>query len=122
MINFQQKKRIRSSFYTKISLFLLIFIFIFFFQLLGIYNKYKVSKDNLDKIKTDLSSLRNKEEYLKGEIERFESSKGIEEEIREKYGFVKPNEEIIIILNNEDDSSRNHKIKTNWWFKFLSWF
>ncbi len=123
MIDFQQKNNIRKILYSKVSLILLIFIIIILLlQLFGVYNKHQISKSNLAKTTTNLNIVKEKEEYLKNEIERLESKRGIEEEIREKYGFVKPGEEIIVILNQQDDLDQNDKTEINLWTKFLSWF
>lgn len=123
MIDFQVKKNINRIIYSKLVLVLLIILtIIILIQLYDIYFKYKISQDNTHKTAASLEILREKEIYLKSEIARLESKSGIEEEIREKYGVIKPGEEIIVILNDKNEGLKSQETNKGFWSRILSLF
>ncbi len=123
MVDFQVKKNINKIIYSKVVLVLLmILIIIILIQLYDIYFKYKISQDNTRKTAANLEILKEKEVYLKSEITRLESQTGIEEEIREKYGVIRPGEEIIVILDDTDEDLKSQEINKSLWTKILSLF
>jgi cell division protein FtsB len=124
MIEFQEKRRLKRFLYSKFTLIVLI-IFIGFLlnAVWGVYQKQRLAKDNSDKVATALESLQGREETLSEEIGRLKQPSGIEEEIRKKYGLVKPGEEVIMIVSKDgEDDPATSKAPVSFWQKMLNWF
>lgn len=89
----------------------------------GIYKKQRLSKENLSQTAAVYAGLRSRGENLELEIKKLKTESGQEEEIRERYGLVKPGEEVIVIVGDdigqkETDSSSDG---LNFWQKILNW-
>lgn len=123
MLEFQEKKQIRRLMYSKVTLVILLIILIFSLNSVwNVYKKYQITKINLDKTASTFAGLQDRKNVLLQEIDRLHSTDGQEEEIREKYGLVKPNEEVIIIVPSKEktESLLNSKPK-NFWQKIKAW-
>lgn len=123
-MEFQEKRRLKRFLYSKFTLaVLVIFIGLLLNAIWGVYQKQKLAKDNSDKVATALESLTSREEALSEEISRLKQSDGLEEEIRKKYGLVKPGEEVIMIVSKgEEESLLSPKPSVGFWQKMLGWF
>lgn len=124
MLEFQEKRKIKKYLYSRVTLvFLVIGIALLSNAVWGVYKKQDMTKDNLDKVATSLESLRGREAMLQSEIDRLQTQSGIEEEVREKYGLIKPGEEVIIMVNKEggSDSALDDE-KADFWQKVKEWF
>ena len=104
MLEFQEKRKLKRFLYSKITLVVLIVLIALALNAVwGVYKKQDMTKDNLAKTAATYNSLQDREKILSSEIERLETANGLEEEIREKYGLIKPGEEVIIIIDEEKD-------------------
>ena len=123
MLEFQEKRKYQKFIYSKITLIVLI-IFIFFLlnAVWKVYRKQAVTKDNLIKTATIYESLQAREAMLSAEIERLKTEDGVEEEIRDKYGLVKPGEEVIIVVGGDADADPELTTPTSFWQKIKDWF
>jgi len=124
MIEFQEKRKIKRWLYSKITLFfLIIFLVILLNSLWEVYNKQEIAKNNLAKTAASLESLRGREKMLSSEIERLKTEDGTEAEVREKYGLVKPGEEVIVLSGQEESKSINSpSTQSDIWQKIFDWF
>ncbi len=124
MLEFQEKRRIKRFIYSKVTLVLLIVLVIFILNAVWkVYKKQDYTRDNLVKAAASLTSLKAREKMLSSEIERLKTENGIEEEIRAKYGLVKPGEEVIIVVDKDDNfTSSSEAPKASFWEKFLNLF
>ena len=123
MLEFQEKRKLRKFLYSRVTfVILLIFIGIVLKAVWGVYEKQKTTKDNLAKISLNLDSLRAREKMLSSEIERLKTEDGVEEEIRDKYGLVKPGEEVIIVVGGDADADPELTTPTSFWQKIKDWF
>ena len=124
MMEFQEKRKIRKIIYSKITLVVLLVIS--FFILKGVWNVYKkqeTSRDNLIKTKENLDNLREREKMLSSEIERLKTVSGQEEEIRVRYGLVKPGEEVLVIVDGEEgDGLKQYPVEESFLQKVIKWF
>ena len=94
--------------YSWITVFILFVIFIFLANgVWNVYKKQRITKDNLDSVTTDLEKLKKRESKLSTEINWLKTEGGTESEIRDKYGLVKPGEEVIVIVDKKDDDKNN---------------
>jgi cell division protein FtsB len=105
-------------------LVVLIFIIIWSFTALWkVYQKKRLTEINLDKTVGIYDGLRAREKMLSAEIEKLKTVEGQEEEIREKYGLVKPSEEVIVVVDKDDitNTNSNHS-DVSFWHKIKDWF
>lgn len=121
MKNFQEKTSLKKILESGPVLFLLFFLLLFFaWKMLNFWEKRNETQEKLDITQKRALELKENEEKLKIDIEKFSSEKGIEANIREKYGLVKEGEQIVVIVDDpnfipivEEKESFISKIK-NW--------
>ena len=124
MLEFQEKRKIWRILYSKVTLFILIILIVFLANSIwNLYKKQDLTKDNLGKTASSLDSLLVREKMLSSEIERLKIESGIEEEIREKYGLVKPGEEVIVVVDESESKNSNPtSSEVGFWQKIVNWF
>jgi len=109
MTDFQQKRKIKSVIYSKLSLIILIIIIFFIAKATyNIYQKYKLSSNNYYAVKKDYDSLKDRRLMLESEIKRLKTDNGVEEEIRSKFNVAKPGETVVTVI----DSSSSNLVNT----------
>jgi len=123
MLEFQEKRKFRKLVYCRTTLIILIVLIVLLLNgVWKVYKKQAIAKENLAKTATVYDGLRAQEEKLLGEIERLETVVGKEEEIRAKYGLVKPNEEVIVVVDKtENKNTGPASTPISVWQKVLDW-
>lgn len=66
--------------------------------------------------------LEERKERLSEEIQHLETKEGVEEEIRENFGFAKEGERVVIIVEGEEVETRGENKNTGFWGSFLKIF
>ncbi len=121
-MEFQEKRRLKNILYSKLTLVLLLILTIILIKAVwGVHKKQDLTKDNLAKTATVYQGLQAREKMLSSEIERLKTESGTEEEIREKYGLVKPGEEVIVVVDDPDQDSGPTSSPISFWQKVLDW-
>ena len=64
----------------------------------------------------DLVELEQKQRKQKKKIEGLSTEQGLEAEVRQRYRVVKPGEQLVIVVDNEDTSG-NQATKPSFWQK-----
>jgi cell division protein FtsB len=114
MLEFQEKRKIKRLIYSKLTLVVLIIIIALLLNAVwGVYQKQSLAKDNLNKTAAVFEGLQAREKMLSSEIESLKTEVGVEAEIREKYGLVKPGEEVIVVVDKETDSGSSTPASTD---------
>ena len=122
MLEFQEKRKIKRFFYSNVTLiFLIILIFLLLKMVWSVYEKQALTKDNLAKTATSFEGLQAREKMLSAEIERLNTEAGREVEIREKYGLVKPGEEVIVVVPKAEDDLNQVSTPSSFWQKLKEW-
>ena len=124
MLEFQEKRRVKKFFYSRVTLAILIIVALYSFSaVFKVYQKQDMTKDNLAKTAASLASLQAREKMLSSEVERLKTEAGREEEIREKFGLVKPGEEVIVVVDKDDSRGQGTTTPTvGFWGKVMNWF
>lgn len=125
MLEFQEKRKIRTFAYSKVVVFILLIIIIYLFNAVwNVYCKQDLAKENLAKTEATFKELKEREEMLTERIASLRTDIGVEEEIRDKYGLVKPGEEVIIVVDNStsSDITSEEDDRPGFWQKILNWF
>ena len=123
MLEFQEKRKVKRFMYSRITLvILLVIILLLLKSVWNVYEKESLTRDNLDKTASDLQGLKDREQMLSTEIDRLKTTSGTEAEIREKYGLVKPGEEVIVIVDKNSSSTDDiSPIEPSFWQKIVNW-
>jgi cell division protein FtsB len=88
-----------------------------------IRNKMKSTDTTLEVSSQESMSLEQRKEFLESEIERLSTDRGMEEEIRTKFGVAAAGEELAILV--DPSSGENDEVlyeKRSLWQKFLDIF
>ena len=118
----KRKKNIRIMYSKPILLFLIILLFVMGRAVWNVYEKEKESRKNLALVQKEYNELTEKEANLIEKNEDLKTHKGIERELRDRFGVAKEGEEMILIFDNEEDSGNIIKEKRSLWKKIIEWF
>lgn len=124
MLEFQEKRRIKKILYSPpVVLLLVIFLGICLKGVWGVYQKSAYAKENLERVSDSYNNLQDRERILNQEIDYLKTSGGKEEEMRERFGLAKPDEDVVIIVNQGDTRTSPEYLpdKNTWWKKIRSW-
>ena len=127
MLNFKEKRIVKRFLYSKITITLLALMLVFLFNSSwGVYKKAKIAYENKERVSENLMELQEREEALLANIVKLKTDRGIESEIREKFGVVKNGEEVVVIVDSKPEKMENdgQSVMTprGLWQKFIGIF
>ena len=118
MLDFQQKRKVRRLIYHRVTLILLAILVLFAIHSTWVvYQKKRTSQEMKDVSLRNVEELRLRDEELKWRIERLQTPPGIEEEIRSKFTVAKGGESMVIVVDNQSQSTSTASQKTSFWQK-----
>lgn len=101
MREFSQKRRYKQMMYSfPVLLILLLILFFIAKGSFGIYQKYSLSKNELNSSKEDLVILEEKKNYIHQKVEKLKTETGIEKEIRSKFNVAREGEKMVVIVDD----------------------
>jgi hypothetical protein len=122
MLEFQKKKKLQSTLYSKFTIFVLLVLTIVMIKATwNVFWKARESQLNLEKITRETNNLQDRKESLTSSIEQFDTSRGREAEIRDKFRVAKQGEELIVLLDSPENKP-TEVIEKSLWQKFLGLF
>ena len=99
MREFKEKRRIRRFLFGRVTIFVLALLFLLIASATwSVFGKYKETRTNRSNAETNLLELENRASNLEEEIAELETPRGVEEQIRQNFGFVKEGERMIVIV------------------------
>jgi cell division protein FtsB len=102
MREFQERRLLRKIFLSRISFFLFLAFFIFLsFSIKESYNKKRQAALKNQEIVDEIGELENRKSDLEANIRNLQTPEGIEEELRQRFQIKKPDEEFLVILDDE---------------------
>jgi cell division protein FtsB len=120
MVKFRgNNKKIIYSGWT--ALVLIIILIILIRSTWSVFQKERGTEGNLSGTNEEMVLLEDRRDLLIKEIERLNSEKGIEEEIREKFRVVKQGEEMLMIIEGPGNLP-NGTEEESFWQKFIDRF
>lgn len=123
MLDFQQKRKVRSFLYNKFTLGLLfVLVLLLAHSTWGVWNKKKDSEELKDISMARVLELRDRESELRSKIERLETEQGVEEEIRAKFSVAKEDESMVLVVIEESTTTATTTPKKGFWGKLKSIF
>ncbi len=123
MKEFENKNILKDLFYSKFMiLIVLIFIYILAKGSYGIWKKYRVANLREKEAIEQLAELQEDKNRLESEINFLNSEVGTESVLRTDYSLIKPEEKLIIIIDEDEivEEIEDHSFleKTMSWFRF----
>ncbi len=123
MLDIQQKRKVRSFLYNKVSLAILAVIALFFMHSTwSVYQKMQSSKAFREAALDRVEELRARDRDLKDKIDRLDTDAGIEEEIRSKFSVAKDNEAMVIVVSEEEGEAYSTSSEASFWDRVKSYF
>jgi cell division protein FtsB len=123
MLDFQQKRKVRSFMYNRITIgFLSVIILLVLHSTWVVYRKKVESERVKQNSLKNVESLRARDQELQEKIDRLSTKQGIEEEVRLKFSVAKDDENIVIIVQDETASTGEKIKKQGLWDRIKSVF
>lgn len=89
----------------------------------NVYQKAELTKENAERIQTRLTELQAREAELEASVSSLQTDFGVESEIRDKYGFIKEGEEVVVIIDDKQaEQNETTSEKKGFWEKLLNIF
>ncbi len=126
MVEFNKKKTYRKYIYSPISLILLFIIAIIFIKaFIGVAQKERISSEYLERERSELVRLKNRQESLTKSVEYLKTDKGVEAELRSKFRMVKEGESVAVIVDDETEklaTTTSSQREYGFFSSILNWF
>lgn len=105
MFDFQEKRRIRSLVYSKVTVGILLALTLMLS--VSVYERYSVEREMAEKRDAKAEELKDLEErkvMLEGKVEHLKESRGVEEELRSRFDVAKEGEKVIVIVGKDQEA------------------
>lgn len=103
MFDFYEKRKIKALLFSKFSILVIFLLTVWL--LVSVYDRYQMERvvsERRSEQSEKRDVLQARASALEGKIAYFKSDKGIEEELRDRYGVVREGEQVIILLEDEE--------------------
>lgn len=118
-----KKKKMNTFWHSPIALVVLfLMLVIFSYNMVGLFKKERETANTKTLIQNKIDELQVREKNLSTSIEQLKTEKGKEDVIRDKYQVVKPGEKMLVIVDQDGDSSEAEKAEALRKHGFLNWF
>lgn len=124
MNNFQAKKKNRKIIHTiPVLLILSIILIIFVVGVFSLFFKMQDTHRNKENSQAKLKELEDRKSKLLLDIEGLTTTSGQEKLFRENYGFAKPGEGVVVIVEDENSKKLENTLENKGFFdSFLNIF
>ncbi len=123
MLDFQQKRKVRSLLYNRVTIGVLSLIVIVVLHSTWVVYRKKVESERIKQASLkNVESLRSRSGQLQEKIDRLATKQGIEEEVRSKFSVAKDDENMVIIVQDEVSSTSLVVKKPSIWQKIIGIF
>ncbi|MEK7572437.1 MAG: septum formation initiator family protein [Patescibacteria group bacterium] len=120
MKKFQEKNKFRKIMQSKPVLILLsVVIVAFTLSVINLMNRMQNTARNRKIEENRITELTERQNKLSTDIANLKTEKGLEENIREKFGLVKEGEEMIVVVEDKEQNNTIKKTQSNGFFSFL---
>ena len=121
MADFNRKKRNNLWNSPLVLLVLFVILVVFAYDMVGLVEKAKDTSKKKDLILSQIEDLRSRQDSLNKDINKLNTSEGVEEIIRDKYQVVKEGEKMVVITDPEGvDNQEQQEVKPTD-HSFLGW-
>ncbi|OHA93178.1 MAG: hypothetical protein A3H52_03115 [Candidatus Zambryskibacteria bacterium RIFCSPLOWO2_02_FULL_39_26] len=115
MLDFQQKRKVKSFMYNRVTLAVLLVVVLFVLNSTwSVYQKKRESERLKNVALGNVENLRGRNSELQVKIERLGTEVGIEEEIRSKFNVAKQEENAVIIVPKSETNATSTNSSSFW--------
>ena len=119
MLDFQRKKKFRQILYSPLVAGIAVIIALYaLYSTWAVYQKYVQSKHQLGQTESDVLALDKQNTDLDTQLGALQTTEGVENEIRTKYGMAKAGEALAVISDDDSTGTSTESTQT-WWQRFL---
>ncbi|MBI3305988.1 septum formation initiator family protein [Candidatus Nomurabacteria bacterium] len=123
MRNFQQKRGWKNIIYSRPVLGILaILLFVFVWTVFRFMGKMQITRENRITAENKVTQLGKEKEKLSSDIAKLQTNAGVEESIRDKFGWAKEGEGLIVILDKKNPEEVPKKESNRFFDFFRNWF
>jgi len=124
MRNFQKSGRLRHLMQSKFFLiFLGVVILSFFFSMFSFMGKMEETVRNRKIVEDKITKLEKSKGKLNSDITKLKTEKGVEENIRDKFGLAKEGENMILIIDDKNQTEMQKEPDSgSFWSIIKNWF
>lgn len=124
MTNFQGNKKIGDLLCSKLALIILFVVLILFTRgMWGMHVKEKETGKKLEDLSAEFDLLVDRRDTRLAEVEKLDSSEGIEDELRRFLPIVREGERVIIITGPEEEEEEPvEETHQNFFYRILNFF
>ncbi len=116
MLNFQQKRKVRSIFYHRVTLIIFGIIVLFAIHSTWVVYKKKSNTEQMKEISaTRVADLQARNTELQSQIDSLQTNSGIEAEIRSKFTVAKPDEHMVVVVLGQPPASTTPSVDDGFW-------
>ncbi len=80
----------------------------------GVYGKYRETERVRQSVEAHVAALDARKDQLTSSIDRLTTERGVEKEIRERFGFVREGEEVIMIVDEASGTPQREMVRRGW--------
>ena len=122
MLDFAQKRKIRSALYNRATLItLFVIVLIFLHSTWVVFEKKRASEEMKNLSLEHLDALQVRDKEVRSKIERLGTSSGIEEEIRSKFTVAKSGEKVVMVVEDKPPTP-TPATPLGFWRRILNFF
>ena len=115
-----KKKKTNSFWHSPLALGILFCVVVLFiYSMVGLIQKERETAQKKSLILDQIDTLHKREVVLNNDISKLETDEGVEETIRDKYQLAKPNEKMVIIVDDQKEPAQTPEEKND--HSFWSW-
>jgi cell division protein FtsB len=123
MLDFQQKRKLRSRLYNRWFLgFLALIVILAIHSTWNVYQKQRESATLLGQSEEQETELQNRQNELQNKIADMQTPQGLEAEIRSKFNVARPDENVAIVLESDDSATSTSTTTVSFWQKIVKFF
>lgn len=126
MFDFQQKRKIRTIFTSRITQIILFGLS--FLILWNVYERYLIARDVAERrvsLEAEIKKMEERKDSLEEEVKYISSERGVEAEMRRQFDIARDGEQVVIILDKEETATVTSNMdedqdvgKSRPWYKF----
>lgn len=117
MVDILEKRKYKRFVYSwPVVLVLLILLFFIGRASWNIYQKHQETQEKLAAVQTEHQRLKQRYKEIQEEVADLKTKEGVEQAMRERFGVVKENEEVVYIVDRDEDTPEQQTQKEeSWW-------
>ncbi|MDD5152871.1 MAG: hypothetical protein PHS95_02650 [Candidatus Pacebacteria bacterium] len=125
MLPFQERKKVRRILYSKTMILVLLVVAILVARgTWQVYTKASIARAKSDESAQKLKEIQERNSTLEASLAHLKSNNGLEDEVRQKFNVARPDEEVVMVIDENSKKSENgaNVSEETFWQKILSFF